>query len=55
LWQYREALSLGATKSSPELFAAAGAEFTFDAPMLQRILQLITQNSEELKKKIEVD
>ncbi|HEY7415913.1 MAG TPA: M3 family metallopeptidase, partial [Ktedonobacteraceae bacterium] len=50
LQQYRHALSLGATKPSPELFAAAGAQFKFDEPMLQDILQLITQNFEELKK-----
>jgi oligoendopeptidase F len=52
LRQYRDALSLGATKASPELFAAAGAEFTFDVPMLQRMVQLLTQSFEELKKQL---
>jgi oligoendopeptidase F len=50
LRQYRNALSLGATKPSPELFAAAGAQFKFDAPMLQNILQLLMQKFEELKR-----
>lgn len=52
LRQYRDALSLGATKSSPELFATAGAKFTFDVPMLQHILQLLMQSFEELKKQV---
>lgn len=38
---YRHALSLGNTKSLPELFAAAGAEFRFDKPMLQELVTLL--------------
>jgi oligoendopeptidase F len=52
LRQYRSALSWGATKPSPELFATAGAQFTFDVPMLQHLLQLLVQNFETLKKQI---
>ncbi|MCA9939752.1 MAG: M3 family oligoendopeptidase [Anaerolineales bacterium] len=38
---YRHALALGDTKTLPELFAAAGAEFRFDAAMLGDLVDLI--------------
>ncbi len=38
---YREALALGGTATLPELFAAAGAEFRFDAPMLRDLVTLV--------------
>jgi oligoendopeptidase F len=47
--QYRFALSLGATRTVPELYEAAGARFAFDAEMLQRVVQLITRTAEELE------
>jgi len=49
LQQYRYALSLGATRTVPELFEAAGVTFAFDAAALQRMLQPITQTIEELE------
>jgi oligoendopeptidase F len=49
LQQYRYALSLGATRTVPELFEAAGVTFAFDAATLQRMLQPITQTIEELE------
>ncbi|ACM20085.1 oligoendopeptidase, M3 family [Geotalea daltonii FRC-32] len=45
---YRKALSLGATVTLPELFAAAGAKFSFDAATLKRSVDLIERTIEEL-------
>lgn len=49
LSQYRYALSLGATRTVPELFEAAGATFAFDAATLQGILQPMMQTIEKLE------
>ena len=38
---YRQALSLGCTKPLPELFAAAGATFSFTAPAMQEVVNLL--------------
>ncbi len=40
---YRKALALGGTKSLPELYAAAGAKFVFDAGTLGAIITLIEE------------
>ena len=45
--QYREALALGATRSLPELFKAAGARLIFDT---QGMRELVTLAEEELDK-----
>ncbi len=45
--QYRSALALGATKTVPELFAAAGATFAFDRTMLQSTMHVLMQAIEE--------
>lgn len=50
---YRSALALGATKTVPELFAAAGATFSFDAATLQETLQVVTQTVTELETRAE--
>jgi oligoendopeptidase F len=47
---YRKALSLGATKTLPELFAAAGAKLAFDAETLGGAVDLIMNTVEELEK-----
>ena len=47
--QYRFALSLGATRTVPELYEAAGAKFVFDTEILQRVVQLITRTVAELE------
>ncbi|MBI5667166.1 MAG: M3 family oligoendopeptidase [Chloroflexi bacterium] len=39
--QYRYALSLGGTRTLPELYAAAGAKFAFDAATLGELVSLI--------------
>ncbi|MDI6739342.1 MAG: hypothetical protein QME74_03145, partial [Candidatus Edwardsbacteria bacterium] len=46
---YRSALRLGGTKSLPDLFAAAGARFAFDAGTLKNAIELITGQIERLK------
>lgn len=46
---YRHALSLGGTKTLPELFAAAGAEFRFDTAMLSELMALVEKTIEELE------
>ncbi|HZR43742.1 MAG TPA: M3 family oligoendopeptidase [Ktedonobacteraceae bacterium] len=50
--QYRQALALGATRPLPELYTAAGAKFTFDATVLQDIVQLVTDNIEKLEQEV---
>ena len=47
--QYRYALSLGATRTVPELYEAAGAKFAFDPAILQHIVQLLTQTAGSLQ------
>lgn len=46
---YRRALALGGTRPLPELFAAAGAEFRFDAGLLTELAGLIEKTLDELE------
>jgi oligoendopeptidase F len=46
---YRRALALGGTATLPELFAAAGARFAFDAATLQTAVTLIETTLEALE------
>jgi oligoendopeptidase F len=46
---YRQALAVGSTKTLPELFAAAGAEFRFDADMLAGLVALVEETIRELE------
>ncbi len=46
---YRQALALGGTRTLPELFAAAGAEFRFDTGMLIDLVDLIERTIGELE------
>lgn len=47
---YRNALKLGGTRPLPELFAAAGAEFRFDEPMLAELVTLIEETLIQLER-----
>lgn len=47
LKKYREALSLGNTRTLPELFEAAAAKLAFDAETLGRLVALIEQQMNE--------
>ncbi len=46
---YRHALSLGGTKTIPELYALAGAQFSFDIPLMTEIVDLVEKTIEELE------
>lgn len=46
--QYRRALALGGTRTLPELFAAAGAKFAFDAATLGELVALYDRQLNEL-------
>jgi oligoendopeptidase F len=52
LTAYREALSLGGTKTLPELFASAGAEFRFDSALLTELVSLIEETTAALEKSV---
>ena len=47
--RYRQALALGGTASLPQLFAAAGAKFAFDAETLHQSVDLMEQTIEKLE------
>jgi oligoendopeptidase F len=47
--RYREALALGATRSLPDLFAAAGVRFTFDAAEIGALVALVEERMEVLR------
>lgn len=47
---YRKALAYGGTKTLPELFASAGAEFRFDTAMLTELVALVERTTAELEK-----
>jgi oligoendopeptidase F len=49
---YRKALALGATVPLPELFAAAGAKFAFDAKTLKDAVDLMEEVIGELETKL---
>jgi oligoendopeptidase F len=51
--RYRHALSFGTTRSLPELYAAAGAKFTFDTTALQDVVQFVMGKIEELEEEAE--
>ncbi len=47
--RYREALALGATRSLPEVYGAAGAALTFDAPTMSALVSLVEERRAALK------
>lgn len=49
LTDYRSALSLGGTRSLPDLFAAAGAEFRFDTPTVSALVKLVEETIHRLE------
>jgi oligoendopeptidase F len=50
--KYRAALALGSTKTLPEIFAAAGATFAYDAATFSRLVGLIETTLAELATQI---
>jgi len=49
---YRRALALGGTRPLPELYAAAGAKFAFDADTLRSAVSLIEETLESLEQQV---
>ena len=49
---YREALALGSSVTLPELYAAAGAKLSFDAPPLKEAVELILTTIEGLERQL---
>lgn len=47
---YRQALQLGGTRTLPQLFSAAGADFRFDEPMLKELVSLIEDTVAQLER-----
>jgi oligoendopeptidase F len=47
--QYREALSLGAVRSLPEIYRAAGARLTFDATEIGELVELVESHIERAR------
>jgi oligoendopeptidase F len=47
--RYREALALGAVRSLPEMYRAAGATLTFDANLIGELVQLVEEKIEEIR------
>jgi len=49
---YRSALSLGATRSLPDIYREAGARLIFDAPALVELVELLEEKIEEAEQEI---
>ena len=49
LQRYRYALSLGATRTIPQLYEAAGVRFVFDEEMLRQAIELIVRTARKLE------
>jgi oligoendopeptidase F len=47
--QYREALSLGAVRSLPEIYRVAGARLTFDAAAIGELVELVESHIEQVR------
>ncbi len=50
--RYKQALSLGGTRSLPEIYAAAGAKLVFDAPSMRELVTLVEARIDELREEV---
>jgi oligoendopeptidase F len=50
--RYREALSLGAVRSLPEMYRAAGARLTFDAALIGELVELVEEQIEKIRSEL---
>jgi oligoendopeptidase F len=50
--RYREALALGAVRSLPEMYRAAGARLSFDAGLIGELVQLVEDQIENIRAKV---
>ncbi|MEP7175405.1 MAG: M3 family oligoendopeptidase [Gemmatimonadales bacterium] len=46
---YREALALGAIRSLPEMYRAAGAKLSFDASLIGELVQLVEEKIDQIR------
>ncbi len=46
---YREALALGAVRSLPEMYRAAGAKLSFDATLIGELVQLVEEKIDQIR------
>ncbi len=53
LQQYRDALALGALRTVPELYEAAGAKFGGNNEILQLVVELVTSTVEQLEAQVQ--
>ena len=47
--RYREALALGAVRSLPDMYRAAGAKLTFDADLIGELVELVEEQIEQIR------
>jgi oligoendopeptidase F len=50
--RYREALSLGAVRSLPEMYRAAGARLTFDADLIGELVEVLEEQIEQIRSQL---
>jgi oligoendopeptidase F len=50
--RYREALALGAVRSLPEMYRAAGARLTFDAELIGELVELVEVQIEQIRSQL---
>jgi oligoendopeptidase F len=50
--RYRDALSLGATRSLPEIYRTAGARLTFEAEAIGELVQLVESHIEQARERL---
>jgi oligoendopeptidase F len=50
--RYREALALGAVRSLPEMYRAAGARLTFDAGLIGELVELVETQIEKIRSEL---
>jgi oligoendopeptidase F len=50
--RYREALALGAVRSLPDMYRAAGAKLSFDAALLGELVQLVEEQIEIIRAQV---
>jgi oligoendopeptidase F len=50
--RYRQALSLGAVRSLPEMYRAAGARLTFDAAFIADLVRLVEEQIDQIRQQL---
>jgi oligoendopeptidase F len=50
--RYREALALGAVRSLPDIYRAAGAKLTFDARVIGELVELVEEQIEHIRSQL---